>query len=235
MIYVTSDLRGLELSKLRQLLDKANFGADDWLFVLGDVVDRENDGGVSLLLWLMEQPNAELLLGNHEAMLLSCDFLFEDITDEAIAHLDAGKMELLSNYMLNGGEVTLTALRALKARSPESVAYILEYLREAPLYTTVTAGGRDYLLCHAGLDHFEPHKKLSDYAADDFLWAAPEKETCYFDGVTTVFGHTPTYAYGSEWQGRILKTDTWIDVDVGVPFGNPPALLRLADLKESYL
>ena len=235
MIYVTSDLHGLELKRFRQLLDKAHFTKDDWLFVLGDVVDRENDGGVSLLLWLMEQPNAELILGNHEAMLLSCDFLFEDITDESIARLDKGKMDLLSNYMLNGGEVTLEALRALKARSPESVSYLLDYLREAPLYTTVTAGDRDFLLCHAGLDHFEPGKKLSAYAADDFLWAWPEREDRYFDDVITVFGHTPTHTFGSPWDGRILKTETWIDVDVGVASGHPPALLRLDDLKEFYL
>ena len=36
-------------------------------------------------------------------------------------------------------------------------------------------------------------------------------------------------------KGKILHTKTWIDVDVGVPYGNPPALLRLDDLKEFYL
>lgn len=36
-------------------------------------------------------------------------------------------------------------------------------------------------------------------------------------------------------NGKILKTDTWIDVDVGVPYGNNPCLLRLDDLKEFYL
>lgn len=234
MIYVTSDLHGLPLGRFRKLLDKAQFGRDDWLFVLGDVVDRENDGGVSLLLWLMEQPNAELILGNHEAMLLSCDFLFEDITDESLARFDRGKMELLSNYLQNGGDVTLKALKALRDRSPQTLSYLLDYLREAPLYTAVTAGGRDYLLCHAGLDHFAPGKKLSEYAADDFLWAWPKKDDRYFDDVTTVFGHTPTHTYDPEQKGRILKTDTWIDVDVGVPYGNAPALLRLDDLKEFY-
>ena len=77
MIYAISDLHGLELEKLKALLKKANFCENDWLFVLGDVVDRQNDGGVEILKWLLEQPNAELLLGNHEAMLLSCVFVFE--------------------------------------------------------------------------------------------------------------------------------------------------------------
>lgn len=235
MIYAISDLHGLELPKLKALLKKANFTDDDWLFILGDVIDRRNDGGVEILKWLLEQPNAELILGNHEAMLLSCDFIFEEITDENIIKFDKHKMELLSNYMLNGGDVTLQALRDLRKQDPETLESILEYLREAPLYETVSVGGKDFLLCHSGLDDFSPDKKLSDYTADEFIWAWPELTDRYFDDVITVFGHTPTMNYGKEYGGKILKTDTWIDIDVGVPYGNAPALLRLDDLEEIYL
>lgn len=69
MIYVTSDLHGLEITKLKALLKKACFNENDRLFVLGDVIDRQNDGGVAILIWLSEQPNTQLILGNHEAML----------------------------------------------------------------------------------------------------------------------------------------------------------------------
>ena len=235
MIYVTSDLHGLELEKFKALLKKADFTDNDWLFVLGDVIDRQNDGGVEILKWLLEQPNAQLILGNHEAMLLACDFIFEEITDESINKFNTRKMQLLSNYMLNGGDVTLTALRMLKNKTPETVDDILEYLREAPLYETVTAGGKDFLLVHSGLDNFSPDKKLSDYTADEFIWAWPKLTDRYFDDAITVFGHTPTMNYGEEYKGKILKTDTWIDIDVGVPYGNSPALLRLDDMKEVYL
>ena len=40
---------------------------------------------------------------------------------------------------------------------------------------------------------------------------------------------------GKEYKGRTLRIRTWIDLDVGVPFGNSPALLRLDDLEEIYL
>ncbi len=235
MIYVTSDLHGLELEKLKALLKKAYFGDSDWLFVLGDVIDRQNDGGVEILKWLLAQPNAELILGNHEAMLLSCGFVFEEITEKSIIEFDKRKMELLSNYMLNGGDVTLKALRDLRKKDPETLESILEYLKEAPLYETVSAGDRDFLLCHSGIDNFSPDKKLSDYTADEFIWAWPELTDRYFDDVITVFGHTPTMSYGDGFKGKILKTDTWIDIDVGVPYGNTPALLRLDDLEEIYL
>ena len=234
MIYVTSDLHGLKLEKLKALLKKAGFTDNDWLFILGDVIDRQNDGGVEILQWLLNQPNAQLILGNHEAMLLSCDFIFEEITDESINRFDTRKMQLLSNYMLNGGDVTLTFLRMLKNKTLEAVDDILEYLREAPFYETVSAGGKDFLLVHSGLDNFSPDKKLSDYTADEFIWAWPELTDRYFDDVVTVFGHTPTFTYGEKYRGKILKTDTWIDIDVGVPYGNNPVLLRLDDLEEIY-
>ncbi|MCQ2735560.1 MAG: calcineurin, partial [Alphaproteobacteria bacterium] len=141
----------------------------------------------------------------------------------------------LNNYMLNGGDVTLKALKKLKDKSPDTVEYIIEYLKEAPLYETVTAGGKDFLLCHSGLDNFSPEKVPEDYTVDELLWAWPEIDDRYYDDIITVFGHTPTMSYDKEMKGKILKTDTWIDVDVGVPYDNPPALLRLDDLQEFYL
>lgn len=210
MIYVTSDLHGLEITKLKALLKKACFNENDRLFVLGDVIDRQNDGGVAILIWLSEQPNAQLILGNHEAMLLSCDFVFNEITEESIKHFDKEQTELLNNYMLSGGDVTLKALRKLQNESPET-------------------------LCHSGLDNFSPERSPADYTADELIWAWPELTDRYFDDCITVFGHTPTKSYGEKYNGKILKTDTWIDVDVGVPYGNDPCLLRLDDLKEFYL
>ena len=156
MIYVTSDLHGYPLDRFRRLLDQVCFSNNDFLFVLGDVIDRNGDGGISLLQWMMEQPNVELILGNHEAMLLSCAFLFEKITEESVADLDETRMRLLLNWIANGAQPTIQALHALKQRQPETLTDLLDYLREAPLYESVTAGGRDYLLVHSGLGGFAP-------------------------------------------------------------------------------
>ena len=93
MIYVMSDLHGYSLARTQALLRKARFGDDDFLFVLGDVIDRYGDGGVATLRWMLEQPNVELMLGNHEGMLLSCAFLFEEITEESLERLDVSRME----------------------------------------------------------------------------------------------------------------------------------------------
>lgn len=235
MIYVTSDLHGLPLADLKKLLNSVNFGNADWLFILGDIIDRQNDGGVEILKWLLEKPNVQLVLGNHEAMLLSCDFLFDEITDESIGNFTQEKMELLMNYTQNGGDVTLKALRILMQTEPAMIADILDYLNEAPLYETVSVANKDFLLVHSGFDNFDKNKKLDDYTADEMLWTRPDINQEYFDEIITVFGHTPTLYYGSEHRGKILRTKTWIDIDVGVSDGNSPVLLRLDDLQEFSL
>lgn len=234
VVYTVSDLHGYPLEKFKGLLKKIGFSDKDFLYILGDIIDRSGDGGVEMLCWLTEQPNIQLILGNHEAMLLSCSFIFEEITNDSLESITAEKLELLNTYMQNGGDVTLKAFHKLTKRSPETVEYILDYLRDAPLYETVSTAQNDFLLVHSGLGHFDVKKELYNYDADDFLWTDVKLSDQYFDHVITVFGHKPTMSFGQEYKGKILKTRTWIDIDVGVFLGQNPAVLRLDDLQEFY-
>ena len=101
MTYVISDLHGYRIEKLKELLEKANFSENDRLYILGDVIDRNGDGGIGVLQWLIKKPNAELIMGNHEAMLLACDFVFENVTDAFLEDFDEKKNRLLINYLFN--------------------------------------------------------------------------------------------------------------------------------------
>lgn len=228
--YVTSDLHGYSLKKFKDFLGEVGFGNNDFLYILGDVIDRGPDG-VKILKWLMLQPNVQLILGNHEALLLSCDFLFDEITEDSISRLTGTKLNTYMTWVSNSGQVTLDALSGTRDKE---IQYILEYLREAPLYETVTVNNRDFVLVHSGLGDFRKDKKLKEYSLDEMLWTRPSLNTRYFDDVITVFGHTPTVVYGNEHLGKIIKTDTWINVDVGVGIGQEPCLLRLDDMKEFY-
>lgn len=234
MIYATSDLHGYPLKDFRKLLKKAGFGKDDELYVLGDVIDRHGDGGVETLLWMMEQPNVTLLKGNHEAMLLAVDFLFEDVTEKAAEKITYEQMNALAHWMQNGAQPTLDALRTLHRKKPDTLYDLLDYLRDAPLYAAVTAGERDFILTHAGLGHFSPGRKLSQYASDDLLWHLLAPEERYFPDVMVVFGHTPTQFLTGGQEGRMFRTDTWIDIDTGAAGGGAPMVLRLEDLKPFY-
>ena len=232
-VYVTSDLHGYPHDRFLSLLEKAGFSGGDWLYILGDVIDRNGDGGIETLTWLLTSPNAQLLLGNHEAMLLSCCFLFNEVTDDTLDSLTIESMKLLQNWMANGAEPTMRSLRRLMRKSPETLADILEYLGEAPLYETVEVGGRAFVLCHAGLGGFSSEKRLRDYTPEELLWHRPHPDERYFEKATTVIGHTPTGYYGS--RGRAFHTDTWIDVDTGAADGKPPMLLCLDTMQEFYL
>lgn len=231
MVYVSSDWHGCPLETVRTLLQKANFGADDFLFILGDVIDR-GAHGVELLKFLMVQPNMELLMGNHEVFLLANAWLLDEVNEENLSKFGADRLNALRVWRRNGGDATLDALRR---ESPESRAEILEFVRDCPVYDSVSVGERDFFLVHGGLGGYSPDKRIGEYEEDDLLWERPAITDRYSTDFTTVIGHTPTHFYGPEHKGRILHTETWIDVDTGAAGGLPPCLLRLDDMKEFYL
>lgn len=230
MIYVISDLHGYPLNEFKDLLKKAKFSDNDFCFVLGDVIDRGKDG-IELLKWLMFQPNMQLILGNHEAMMLSCGFVFDIVTDEFLDNLKDFELESLESWIENGAQPTLDALSKM---NKESVLAIFEYLEDCPLYDQVTVNGRDFLLTHSGIENFIPGKPIEEYEPNDFLWNRPDITDKYFENITTIFGHTPTLGFGKCYDGEILITDTWIDIDIGAGYGRSPALLRLDDMKVFY-
>lgn len=176
----------------------------------------------------------QLLLGNHEAMLLACDFLFEEVTEESLDRLNNEQINLLGSWICNGGAPTLTGLKRILKRDAELLFGILDYLRDAPLYECIKVNGKRFVLVHAGLDNFHPARRLSDYTPDEFLWVRPTLQTTYFDDATVIFGHTPTEFFGDQFQGRAVKTPSWICIDTGAAKGNSPMLLRLDDLMEIY-
>jgi len=232
MIYVTADLHGIHPKQLETLLAKADFSEEDFLFILGDVIDR-GEYGAELLAWLTQQPNMELILGNHEAMLLSCAFLFADVNEESLDALTVENMELVSNWMANGGGTTIKGFRRLLKQDSELVIGILEYLQECPLYEEVEANGKEYVLVHAGLgENFSAEKPLADYSAEELLFSRPHPDTVYYPDKTVIFGHTPTYYYGEPYRGKPIYAPSWINIDPGVYAGNSPVLLCLDTMKE---
>lgn len=231
MVYVTSDLHGCNPAEFRQLLKKAGFTDDDFLFILGDVIDR-GPHGVQWLRWLLEQTNVQLVLGNHEALMLACAFLFEEVTEESLDRLTAEQLMLVESWIENGGSSTMTELRKLLKTDPECVQSIVDYLEDAPLYETVTVNGRDFVLVHAGLGNFDPDRALDAYEPEELLMVRPALTDTYYCDATVIFGHTPCACYGSD--DRAVHTDTWICIDTGAAMGRSPMLLRLDDMAEFY-
>ena len=77
-IYILSDIHG-HYETFRKMLEKIRFSDNDFMYVLGDVIDRGPDG-IQLIQDIMRRKNMELFLGNHELMMLnSVDPAGEDI------------------------------------------------------------------------------------------------------------------------------------------------------------
>ncbi len=228
MIYAVSDLHGYPIEKFKEYLEKINFSKEDTLYVLGDVVDRGADG-VKYLRWIRTQPNIRLLAGNHEDMLLNNELLFDIISDDNADFFTSQTVKIYKNWMYNGGAPTLDALKAMRSSEQK---HLFMYLRKLPLYAEISVGGRDFVLCHAGLDNFSPEKPLSEYSRKELIWTRPSFADRYYeDGKKVIFGHTPTKYYGDIYDGKPVFTETWINIDAGAAYGNKPVILRLDDLE----
>ena len=61
------------------MLDEIGFNENDYLYVLGDVIDRGSANDMlEFLRFIIKTPNAILLMGNHEQMTLKNARLIEN-------------------------------------------------------------------------------------------------------------------------------------------------------------
>ena len=67
--YVVADPHG-NYELFLQGLKKVKFGADDRLYVIGDIIDKGPDC-MGLMQYIMDTENMDLILGNHEHMMLN--------------------------------------------------------------------------------------------------------------------------------------------------------------------
>ena len=217
--------------KYQEMLELIEFAFRDTLYVLGDVIDRGPDG-IKILQDMMLRPNVFPLLGNHEFTAAVClPWLMEEVTDQSLAALDETQLAALSEWITNGGGPTLRSLKQLTREERED---ILEYFQEMELFAQIRAGGRDFVLLHSGLGHFSPDKALEDYELEDFLFGRPELDTVYYPDKILVFGHTPTRLLGG--GDKILRRETWIDIDCGCVFkGGRLGCLCLDTMEEFYV
>lgn len=209
---------------------------DDALYVLGDVIDRGPDG-CKILLDMMGRPNVIPILGNHEFTAAVClPWLLEEVTDCPLANLDDTRLAALQEWIVNGGGPTLRELQGL---SRAERGDILDYLWEMELYAEAEAGGRSFVLTHAGLDHFSPGKPLDDYELEDFLFCRPKPNEAFWPDRYLVYGHTPTHLLraqmGQPLSDDILRCGKQIAIDCGCGFDGKLGCVCLDTMEAFYV
>lgn len=234
MTYVMSDIHG-DYERYMKMLEVINLDEDrDTLYVLGDVIDF-GDAGMKILDDMSSRPNVYPIIGEHEYTALPLlRRLCGDAEESAVAVAALGKEALaaFAAWGKNGGE---TSAREFFALSPEDREWLVDYLGEFAPYEEVEVGGRDYLLVHAGLDHFSKDRDIEDYGIEELISVSPDYEKVYFADKTLVTGHKPTVEINPGYKGKIFMLNGHIALDCGAAYGLPLGCLRLDDMKEFYV
>lgn len=220
MHYVLSDIHGNNAA-FDAILTMIDLQPEDHLYIIGDVIDRGPDG-IKLLQSIQSMPNATLLLGNHEYMMIN-----------ALRHLEDNWA--VYQWYNNGCEETLQRFYDLIPQAREELLLYLESL-SAQLELTINA--RKYCLVHAApLELYEAGrwKDEREFAVWQRIPLAPPP----LGDRTILIGHTPTrHVQRADWpRMRIAHGDGVIDLDCGCVFpeyGGQLGCLRLEDGMEFY-
>lgn len=213
MIYCMSDIHG-DMERYRKMLEVIDFGPEDTMYIIGDVIDRHPDG-IPILLDIMARENIVLLLGNHEWMMLN----------EVVRNLPGAT----ERWNRNGAQPTRDALNALPEQTRQA---LIAYVMALPDRMEIDVSGEKYVLVHAW-----PAKALYDRIWDRSIREGAEEP---LPGKTVIIGHTPVQYVLEDWSkpGRILRRKGVIDIDCGCAQKAEDRVLgclRLDDMAEFYV
>ena len=228
MIYAVSNLHG-NYAKFKELLKAISFKDTDIMYVLGDIVDYGEES-MELVGDLSIRYNVYPIVGEHDYTAVKMLSGFEKMLKSGETP-DKKFIAKMTEWAADGGQVTLDAFRTLDAEMREG---IIDYLSDMTLYEEVRAGGKDYLLVHAGIAGFKKGVDLESLKPEAFFTEALDLSKKYFDDVTVVVGHNPTTEENGG-NGKIFFGNGSIAIDCGEARGGTIGCLRLDDLKEFYV
>jgi len=206
MIYAIGDIHGYS-ALLRNMLDAVLADARDRdivrpkIVLLGDLIDRGPDSmGVINMLIAPEfaaKFDATILLGNHEAWLIS---ILGGATQNLNAWLHKGGAETIESYGISfGGDSTEKVFKRFRSAIPEKH---IEFLNGLKLHSC----DGNHIFVHAGM---RPGLPLEQQSANDLLWIYEEFLTYTGDfGATVVHGHAITRSRMIEVYQNRISVDT---------------------------
>ena len=174
--YICSDLHGNYnvWHEIKKFLKK-----DDKLICLGDVIDR-GSAGYSILVEMLGDPRVELIMGNHEDMMVAaCDSFIKYQVD------NTHEITLWTHH--NGGNYTFEDWQLDPGRME-----VLEQVRNLPLSKEFkNEMGLNLILTHAGCNAEQFHYNVLE--KEDLLWDRYHYHLKW-DGKEediVIHGHTP--------------------------------------------
>ena len=182
-------------------------------------------------------PNAKMLLGNHEYMMLRAvghPYEADDPAGTLVPTEDA-----IEHWYQNGGKVTHDHWKHIRKNLRSE---ILTFLLALPVNIDICVNGKDFKLVHSA--PLEEFGNFPGYPSPVFfaVWKRWRRYDQFTGDYTMVFGHTTTdhYRDGSPnkiWYSRGGSKSIGIDCGSGYPPYNTwgrLACLRLDDMAEFY-
>ena len=235
-IFAVSDIHGYYELFLSGL-DKINFSDGDFLWCLGDSIDRGKDG-IKIMQYIMAHDNMDLIIGNHELMMLN-----------------SANNEINQSLWLdaNEGRVTYEQFALL---SQEERALLLNWLSSRYVIKTFELGNRLFCLTHSYYNDKCNNKRFFELSysdawsvtwssiwREDFLTHALDNYSDY--AYTFITGHVPVqqvrrwHSNENDWNRlESFYHNNVINIDGGCAMGrsneimNGIIYLRLDDLRE---
>ncbi len=242
-VYVISDLHG-QYDLFVKGLKTIEFGDDDFLWCLGDSIDR-GPAGIEILTHIKSHANMDTLIGNHELMMLNA--VSPDGSDAC-----NGRDSTLWR-LANGGNVTLKHYLLL---SEQERVDLINWLRSRYVIRTLNANNREFCLSHSYYNGKCENKRYNDLSYEDvsnITWSSiwrddmlTHAEDIYskYD-YTFVIGHVPVLSvrkykeYDEDWNrlesihhGNVINIDGGCAIGRNDEFRNGLIIYRLDDGKE---
>lgn len=232
MIFVMSDIHGMK-DKYEEMLATMAPAETDAVFVLGDVIDVGDDS-IAILKDMMYRANIYPVLGEHEYMAKRVLPLIADCSslDKAKEKLSGKDKALLEKWLTMKSEKTISDFLALSDEDKES---IIDYLSEFQSYEEIKAGGKTFVLAHAGISNFDADKDFDDYSEEDFVFAETDYTKPLFRNKYLVTGHRPTVAINPQFMGKVYAKNGHLAIDCGAAYGGKLAGICLDKLKLYYV
>lgn len=241
-VYAVSDLHG-QFDAFAEGLESIDLQESDTLYVIGDAVDRGPDG-IRILEYIKDHPNMDLLIGNHEFMMLNS-------VDPGGADKCSGEDADLWLFY-NGGVATYEQYRRLP---PEERRSLLSWLRKRSVIKTLDVKGKPFCLTHSYFREDladKTYDELSYQEVSDIVWRSVYRlepdthgEDIYGEyDYTFITGHVPVILVMREFTARhnyndlgVFEKGNFIDIDGGCAIGyregvnNGALFIRLDDRK----
>lgn len=175
---------------------------------MGDVIDRNPDG-IQILEEVIESRNMQMLLGNHEYMMMNAIKSPGFQINQWFTNLDL--------WYINGGAITEAAFRAL---SDEKQKEILNYISELPLNIELVCENKRFLLVHGSpVSKYRPEYIQYIDEKEYAVWNRFDSQIDAYDQDTTLIcGHTPTIHLSPTIPMEVYRARNILYIDCGCAY-----------------